>query len=172
MSVFDSIKKTFSFEDDYEAFQEEIDIIGETKEKGDDNLIKPTFFKRREQKVQERPRSRETLKAPDREAFRTQAQAQAFDGHQALNIVEPHRFDDAVAIVGELKNGQIVVINTNKMELKTAQRLLDFVSGAAYCMNGDIQEVMESIYVVSPPGISVKNSARTETQVKSLFSFK
>ncbi len=171
MSVFDTIKKTFSFEDDYEAYQEEIDSPQETAQPGDDNLIKPTFFKRREPREQDRAKSRETLKT-ERETARKQDLTASASQSQALNIVEPQRFDDAVGIVGELKNGQIVVINASRMELKTAQRLLDFVSGAAYCMNGDIQEVMESIYVVSPPGVSVKHSARTENHVKSLFSFK
>lgn len=170
MSVFDAIKKTFSFEDDYEAYQEEIDSSEAVKEDSD-NLIKPSFFKRRDQKEQERPVRGELLRTPARETFDSKADPHDTES-QALNIVEPQRFDDAVSIVSELKNGQIVVINTNKMELKTAQRLLDFVSGAAFTMNGDIQEVMESIYVVSPPGISVRNSAHTESQVKSLFSFK
>lgn len=164
MSVFDSIKKTFSFEDDYEAFQEGVDNREVSPGSGDDNIIKPAFFKRKEQKETER--ARETIKTRDLDSFQGESQT------QALSIVEPKRFDDAVGIVAELKRGEIVIINTNKMELKTAQRLLDFVSGATYCMNGDIQEVMESIYVVSPPGISVSNRAHTESQIKSLFSFK
>ena len=155
MSVIESIKKTFSFEEDYEGYQDEIDGEAELDEKS--NVIKPSFFKRKEKdglKVLPKP------SLPQEEAGQT------------LNIVKPERFEDSMAIVNDLKEGKIIVINTNQMEVRQAQRLLDFVSGASFALNGDIQEVMESIYVVSPHGVSMKNSARNETAVRGLFGLR
>lgn len=154
MSVLESFKKTFSFEDDYETFRDEVDLEPETRE--EDNVIKPTFFKRRE---------KENLRAlPVRETYREEA--------SALNIVKPEHFDDAMNIVTDIRSGQIVVINTSLMELKTAQRLLDFVSGSTFALDGDIQEVMECVYVVTPAGVPMKNSVRSESVMKNLFGLK
>lgn len=154
MSVIESIRKTFSFEDDYEAFQDGVDIEEEVEET---NVIKPSFFKRKEKDgLRALPKAAEIAEEPG----------------QSLNIVKPERFEDSMSIVNDLKAGKILVINTNQMEMKQAQRLLDFVSGASYALNGDIQEVMESIYVVSPHGVTMKNSVRTESAVRGLFGLK
>lgn len=166
MSVLDSIKKTFSFEDDYEAFQEEVDLA-EGPAKVADNVIKPSFFKRRDT---DKEKEMDVPRQGHRPLARTDTLME--EGGSALNIVKPERFDDAMTIVEEVRAGRIVVINTNNMDIRTAQRLLDFVSGSTFALQGDIQEVMESIYIASPRGISVKNSARAESAVKSLFSFK
>lgn len=154
MSVIESIKKTFSFEDDYEGYQDGIDGEEDTTET---NVIKPSFFKRKEKEpIQALPRPSQIVEEPG----------------QTLNIVKPERFEDSMSIVSDLKAGRIIVLNTNQMEMRQAQRLLDFVSGASFALGGDIQEVMESIYVISPQGVSMKNSARTESTVRSLFGIK
>lgn len=154
MSVLESLKKTFSFEDDYETFRDEVDLEPESKE--EDNVIKPTFFKRRE---------KENIRAlPVRETYHEEP--------AALNIVKPEHFEDAMNIVTDIRSGQIVVINTSLMDLKTAQRLLDFVSGSTFALDGDIQEVMECVYVVTPAGVPMKNSVRSESVMKSLFGLK
>lgn len=153
MSVLESLRKTFSFDDDYETFQDDID---EQTETGEDNVINPPFFKRKE---------KETLRAlPVRESHREET--------QSLNIVKPEQFEDAMDIVNNIRGGQIVVINTSLMEIKTAQRLLDFISGSTFALDGDIQEVMECVYVVTPAGVAMKNNARSESVMKNLFGLK
>jgi|LFRM01.1.fsa_nt_gb cell division inhibitor SepF len=154
MSVLESLRKTFSFDDDYETFREDIDKEVETPE---DNVINPPFFRRKE---------KETLRAlPVRESHPHEEAA-------ALNIVKPERFEDAMDIVNNIRSGQIIVINTSLMELKTAQRLLDFISGSTFALDGDIQEVMECVYVVTPAGVAMKNNVRSESVMKNLFGLK
>ncbi|KAF5071543.1 cell division protein SepF [Proteiniclasticum sp. QWL-01] len=152
MSVLDSFKRTFSLEDDYESFQDEVDAAEVSPQ--ENNVIKPSFFKRREKETAGPAAIRPAVE------------------EQAVNIIRPEAFDDAMAIVNEVRAGEIIVINTARMDLKSAQRLLDFVSGAAFALDGDIQEVMEAVYVVTPCGVSLKNSARTESVMKNLFGMK
>lgn len=154
MSVMDSLKKTFNFDEDYETFRDEVDASVEAEE---DNVIKPSFFRRRE---------KETLRTVPLK------QSAPEETGQAVDIMRPDRFEDAMTIVDELKDGRIVVINTSQMELKVAQRLLDFVSGSTYSLAGDIQEVMEAVYIVTPCGVSLKSSIRTESVMKSIFGMK
>lgn len=154
MSVLESLKKTFSFDDDYESFQDEVDAVEEPAV--NDNVIKPSFFRRRD---------KETMRALPANEIPAEA-------GQALNIVRPERFEDAMDIVNELRRGQIVVINTSRMELRTAQRLLDFVSGASFSLDGEIQEVQEAVYVVTPAGVALKNSIRTDSMMKNIFGLK
>lgn len=153
MSVLESLRKTFSFDDDYETFREDIDKEVEPTE---DNVINPPFFRRKE---------KETLRAlPVRESHHEET--------PALNIVKPEQFEDAMDIVNDIRSGQIIVINTSLMELKTAQRLLDFISGSTFALDGDIQEVMECVYVVTPAGVAMKNNVRSESMMKNLFGLK
>ncbi|CDM68756.1 hypothetical protein CM240_1598 [Clostridium bornimense] len=70
-------------------------------------------------------------------------------------ISKPNNYDEATAICDDLRNRRIVVVNTSNLETKVAQRLLDFISGACYAVNGEIQEVEKGVYVLSPSNVEV-----------------
>src|SRR3712207_2022699 len=53
-------------------------------------------------------------------------------------IVKPITYDEVVDICDNLKARKIVVVNSTALENKTGQRLLDFISGATYSLNGKI----------------------------------
>ncbi len=48
-----------------------------------------------------------------------------------------------------IKNRKIVVINTTSLELRTAQRLIDFVGGACYALCGELQEVEKGVFSIT-----------------------
>ena len=44
-------------------------------------------------------------------------------------------------ISDNLKSRKIIVVNTTALNLRTGQRLLDFVGGVCYALGGDLQQV-------------------------------
>ena len=87
-------------------------------------------------------------------------------------ITRPTKYDDSVDICTALRNRNIVIINTSALEVKVARRLLDFVSGAAYALDANVEDVETRVYVVSPSNVQVSNELKTELSSKGMFSWK
>ena len=51
-----------------------------------------------------------------------------------VTITKPVDYEEATEICEALKNRRIVLVNTTALELKIAQRLLDFISGSCYAL--------------------------------------
>lgn len=86
-------------------------------------------------------------------------------------IVKPTDYEEATNICDNLKNRKIVVVNANALEAKVAQRLLDFIGGACYALSGDLQEVENGIYILSPSNVEVSSDLKSELSNKGIFSW-
>lgn len=86
-------------------------------------------------------------------------------------IVKPTNFEQALNICDNLKNRKIVVVNTTLLDQKVGQRLLDFIGGASYVLEAELQEVEKGIYLLSPSNVEVNNSLKDELSSKGVFSF-
>lgn len=88
-----------------------------------------------------------------------------------VTIVKPVAYDEATEICEALKNRRIVVINTSSLEMKIAQRLLDFISGSCYALSGELQEIEKGVYLLSPSNVEVTNELKNEISSKALFNW-
>lgn len=86
-------------------------------------------------------------------------------------IVKPTEFEEATNITDNIKGRKIVVVNTNSLEAKVAQRLLDFIGGACYALAGDLQQVENGIYILSPSNVEVTNELKNELSSKGIFNW-
>jgi len=73
-------------------------------------------------------------------------------------LFQPSNLEDAECIIDSLKARKPVVMNLDDMDVETAQRILDYVGGAVYTINGDLKKVARSIFVVAPPNVEVSPS--------------
>lgn len=81
-------------------------------------------------------------------------------------VTEPSGFDEAQAIAENLKNKSPVVVNLEQADLDTAKRIIDFVSGAAFALNGNFQKISSQIFIFTPPHIDI-NSTITQSEVEA-----
>lgn len=84
-------------------------------------------------------------------------------------IIKPKSYDEAKDISEAIKSNKIVVINTIGLDIKVAQRLVDFISGSAYVLNADLQELEQRIYLLAPNNTEVISDAKNELANKSFF---
>lgn len=89
-----------------------------------------------------------------------------------ISIIKPVEFDEATNICDNLKDRQIVVVNTTLLDTKTAQRLLDFISGTSYALSGELQEVEKGVYILTPSNVEVSNELKSELSTKGIFNWK
>ena len=77
-------------------------------------------------------------------------------------VVEPFSFDDAQHVADHLRNRKPVVINLENTDQDVAKRMVDFISGTTYAINGSIRKVGNNIFLCAPNNVDVAFSSRDE----------
>ncbi len=72
-----------------------------------------------------------------------------------LKVVKPERYDNVSQIANHLLNRRTVVLNLEETNKETARRLLDFLSGVTYSINGNLKRVANNTYVITPCNVDV-----------------
>lgn len=70
-------------------------------------------------------------------------------------VIEPKGFDECPKLVDSLKAKKPVIINLEKVETDVARKIFDFLSGATYALNGNVQKVANNIFVFAPETVDV-----------------
>ncbi len=70
-------------------------------------------------------------------------------------VVSPKSYSDAEKIGDHLKAMRPVVMNMEKTDADEAQRIVDFVQGIMFALEGQINQISENIYLCAPNNMSV-----------------
>lgn len=81
-------------------------------------------------------------------------------------VIEPQDFDECPKLVDSLKERKPVIINLEKIETDVARKIFDFLSGATYAINGNVQKVANNIFIFAPENVDV--TAYIDQQVQSI----
>jgi cell division inhibitor SepF len=84
---------------------------------------------------------------------------------------KPIEFQDIMEIVDNVKSRKIIVMNMTDVEPKIAQRMIDYIVGACYALNGSFEEIEKCIYIFAPDGVEVSNELRNQINGKNFYSF-
>ena len=73
------------------------------------------------------------------------------------NIVlfEPRNFDEAEEIGHHIKNKRACCVNLHRMPSEYRQRIIDFLSGVVYGVDGSIKKIGENVILCSPKNLQV-----------------
>ena len=82
-------------------------------------------------------------------------------------VINPDNYDEAREICDYIKSGKPVVVNLENMAFETAQRVMDFLSGSCYSLNGNIQRVAKNIFIVAPNNIDVSADMNRASAAKA-----
>lgn len=83
-------------------------------------------------------------------------------GHQQVVIMQPSDIESAQQAADHIRAGKTVICNIEKVDTKVAQRVIDFITGAAYALDGKVMPVSSVIFVVAP-----RNTALVEGGIVS-----
>lgn len=84
-------------------------------------------------------------------------------------VMQPESFDDAQDICEHLKNKKPIIVNLEDVEKECAQRIVDFLSGAVYALDGSIQKVATSIFLIAPHNVDIMGDFKDELKNKGAF---
>jgi len=87
-------------------------------------------------------------------------------------IVEPESFDEAQHIVDKLRGKQPILLNLSKTEHEVSIRIIDFISGAIYALDGNVEKVGDSVFLFAPDSINItyKSKAKENSKVKTNYN--
>ncbi len=74
-----------------------------------------------------------------------------------LKIVRPATFEEVSDIADFLIEGCTVVLNLELLDKPTTMRMLDFLNGVTYTKDGEIKNVAQNTYLITPNGIDVRD---------------
>lgn len=70
----------------------------------------------------------------------------------------PKTFKDIQILVNSLINHQAIIVDVSKIAQESRQRILDYLNGAIYALQGSTQKIAGSIYVFAPSGAVIGNA--------------
>lgn len=77
---------------------------------------------------------------------------------QKVVLCEPRSYGEAQEIADNIVNKRAVVINLQRIDNHQAKRIVDFLSGTVYAVNGDIQKLGAETFLCTPDNVDVTGS--------------
>lgn len=84
-------------------------------------------------------------------------------------VIQPLAYDEAQIICDHIKMKRPVVLNLEKMEKNIAQRIMDFVSGSCYTLNGNLQRITNNIFIIAPENVDIAGDFREELKSNGII---
>lgn len=70
-------------------------------------------------------------------------------------VIKPTSVEDSREITETLLSGRTVILNLEGLDLDIAQRIIDFTSGAAFAISGNLQKISHYIFLVTPTNVDI-----------------
>ena len=75
--------------------------------------------------------------------------------NQNVVLYSPKSFEDVQTLIDYLKRHEPAVVDLAGVADASAQRILDFLSGAIYALSGSIHRISGSIFLLTPSGVNI-----------------
>lgn len=111
--------------------------------------------------------------APRKSSSRNNANPQIYSVNTNVTmqvvIIKPECYEDAQEICDQIKTKRPVVVNLEKVEYPVAQRIMDFLSGTCYALEGSIQRVANNIFIIAPENVDISGDFKEELKTKGVL---
>lgn len=68
-------------------------------------------------------------------------------------MFKPTSVEDAREITETLQLDYTIILNVEGLDVDVSQRIIDFMSGASFAINGSLQKISNYIFLVTPPNV-------------------
>ena len=157
MSFWDNVKKFTQpyADDDYDEYEEdEVDGYEEeettsrfSRRNDADNEL--TGFDFDEEPVKAAP-----AVAPSTSGFNAQV-VNISSGKQQVVLFRPTSFNDTSKAADDLRSKKAVIVNMENVDKAMARRVIDFLSGCAYALDGKVKKIAQATYLFCPFNMDV-----------------
>lgn len=86
-----------------------------------------------------------------------------------LVVYVPDKYDEVTKLVNDLKARKLVVLNLEHTPKEIKRKVFDFVNGAIYALEGNIQKISKDVFVVAPNNVEINANLKEELRGKGVF---
>ena len=155
MSFWDNVKKFAQpySDEDYDDYDEEMDEYEEeSAEPASRAGRRPSPFATSAQETEAAPA------APAASAVSSSFSGQVLNmssGKQEVVLFHAKTFEDAAKAADELRRRKAVILNMENVDKSLTRRVVDFLSGSVYALDGRVKKVAQSTYLFCPHNMDV-----------------
>ncbi len=84
-------------------------------------------------------------------------------------VIEPRQFEESIDIVEHLRGRKSVLLNLHMLDNEQSQRVVDFLSGACWAIDGHQQRIGDGVFLFAPASVTINSEATQNKQIKEAF---
>ncbi|MEF2245598.1 MULTISPECIES: cell division protein SepF [unclassified Paenibacillus] len=134
------------------GLQEEEEVVEREKvsqSQQEDNEVEPTTFE-----------ARRNAKASSMNSGINSNNVVSIHSQKNMRVVlnEPRSYDEAQEIADHLRSRRSVIVNLQRVRGDLALRIVDFLSGTVYALNGSISKLGPNIFLCTPESVEIQGA--------------
>ena len=149
MSILDTFKRFTQpySDDDYEGYDEEESYEEEEVQEATPRTRRPSPFA-------SAPKESDSGFTSTASGFSAQV-VNMSSGKQEVVLFHAKTFDDAAKAADELRKKKAVILNMENVDKSLTRRVVDFLSGSVYALDGSVKKIAQSTYLFCPHNMEV-----------------
>lgn len=157
MSFWDNVKKFAQPYDDeeYDDYDEELDDFEEPAQEPAPRTRRPSPFASTASSTAAPAAAAAAPAAASSPSFGGQVLNMSSSNKQEVVLFHAKTFDDAAKAADELCKRKAVILNMENVDKALTRRVVDFLSGAVYALDGRVKKVAQSTYLFCPHNMDV-----------------
>ena len=180
MSLWDNVKKFAQpyADDDYDDYDEDDDYADEYEQPAETPARRAPRRAPAPTAVEDEPDEQEDFGFTPVPAASTGAAVSSGFNGQVLNmnasnkqevvLFRPGSFNDTSKAADDLRSHKAVIVNMENVDKAMARRVVDFLSGCVYALDGDVKKIAQSAYLFCPHNMDIVGDLETlQAEVES-----
>ncbi|NLM25714.1 MAG: cell division protein SepF [Firmicutes bacterium] len=143
MSVLDKVLIMLGVREEHELDEESVEQLNDVPE-----IVRP------------QPTARE--RREDRQARRSNlVSLEGAVKQTKVMIIEPTAFEEVRTYVDHLRSKHPLIIRLDNLDMDEARRIVDFMSGATYAVDGNMRKLGDKIFFFAPHSVVIEGEIET-----------
>lgn len=130
---------------------EDEEVLGKVNEPAEDDVV-PLRRERSKKKSEDAEKSKPALVGL----------AGGHGSQSKMHIVEPRMYEDVKDYVSFLKSRRSLIMRLHLVDKREAQRIVDFMSGTTYALEGNMRKLGETIFCFTPASVVIEGDLESD----------
>ena len=114
------------------------------------------------------PAASTAVSAAPATGFSGQVLNRSVGNKQEVVLFRPGSFNDTSKAADDLRSRKAVIVNMENVDKAMARRVVDFLSGCVYALDGDVKKIAQSAYLFCPHNMEISGDLETlQAEVES-----
>ncbi len=168
--VYFGLAEDEAYEDDYDSYSEpEVQLQDSYRERPTVRRL-PQSRRRRDEYDDIFAEDESSYSGRSTTTLRPVAPARRGSGGSDFHFVAPKNFNDVQDVGDKFKASIPVILNLQNADHELSKRIIDFVSGLTYALDGGMQRIADKVFLLTPEGVQLSAEERASLASNDFFN--